>query len=116
MLSTTTYKQGDVVLVSFPFTDLTSAKKRPALVISPDRFNRENQDLILVAITSQLAEDEYGFPLADTDFAGGRLPKKSMIKLTKIFTIHSSLVHRKLCTLKPERLAEVLHRIQEFFS
>ena len=116
MPSTTTYKQGDVVLVSFPFTDLTSAKKRPALIISPDAFNRLNQDLILVGITSQLAGDEYGFLLDEADFVAGRLPKKSMVKVTKLFTIHSALVHKKLCALRPERLAEVLQQIREFFS
>lgn len=90
MPSTTTYKQGDVVLVSFPFTDLTSAKKRPALVLSPDVFNRLNEDLVLAAITSQITEDESGFLLGQNDFVGGELPRKSMIKLGKMFTIHSS--------------------------
>ena len=116
MPSTTTYKQGDVVLVSFPFTDLTSAKKRPALVISPDLFNRLNEDLILVAITSQVTAEESGFLLEHTDLVGGGLPRKSMIKLTKMFTIHSTLVQRKLCSLKPEKLAEVLQQIRKFFS
>ena len=60
MLSTTTYRQGDIVLVSFPFTDLTATKKRPALVISPNSINQQNQDLILAAITSQRTEDEHG--------------------------------------------------------
>ena len=116
MPSTTTYKQGDVVLVSFPFTDLASAKKRPALVISPDPFNRLKEDLILLAITSQLTGDEYGFRLDQNDFVGGRLPKKSMLKPTKMFTIHSTLVQKKLCALKPEKLAEILENIRKFFS
>lgn len=42
MPSTTTYRQGEVVLVSFPFTDLTSTKRRPAVVVSPDTFNARN--------------------------------------------------------------------------
>ena len=58
MLSTTPYKRGDIVLVPFPFTDLTSSKKRPALVISPDSFNSQQQDLVVVAITSQLTDSK----------------------------------------------------------
>jgi mRNA interferase MazF len=47
MPSTTGYKQGDVVLVSFPFTDLTSTKRRPAVVVSPDSFNARDEDVVL---------------------------------------------------------------------
>jgi len=53
MPSTTRYRRGDIVLVSFPFTDLSSSKRRPALVVSPDAFNQTMQDLVLAAITSQ---------------------------------------------------------------
>ena len=52
--STISYRRGDIVLVSFPFTDLELAKRRPALVVSPDIFNEFNEDLILLAVTSQL--------------------------------------------------------------
>ena len=47
------YKRGDVVLVRFPFTDLTTTKKRPALVISTDLYNQSQINLIIAAITSQ---------------------------------------------------------------
>ena len=100
MPSTTTYRRGDIVLVSFPFTDLTATKKRPALVISPDSLNQLSQDLILAAITSQLAEDEHGLLLQTGDFAEGNLPKKSMIRLTKIFTMHSLLIRKRIGALK----------------
>ena len=48
----TTYKQGDIVLIPFPFTDLSRAKKRPALVVSADWYNTSRQDFVLAAITS----------------------------------------------------------------
>ncbi len=57
MPPTTGYKRGDIVLVSFPFTDLSSSKRRPALVVSPDSFNDAGADLVLAAITSQVTED-----------------------------------------------------------
>ena len=57
MPSTTRYRRGDIVLVPFPFTDLSATKKRPALVVSPDKFNEHAQDVVLVAITSQPSDD-----------------------------------------------------------
>jgi mRNA interferase MazF len=84
----------------FPFTDLTSAKKRPALVISPDSFNAVTEDLVLAAITSQITEEPNTILLANADFAEGRLPKASMIKITKLFTIHSSLIVKRVCRVK----------------
>lgn len=45
MPSTTSYRQGDIVPVCFPFTDITSSKRRPVLIISPDSFNAAGGDL-----------------------------------------------------------------------
>jgi mRNA interferase MazF len=49
-----TLQRGDVVLVPFPFTDLTRQKARPAVVISSERVNATSADVILVAISSKL--------------------------------------------------------------
>jgi mRNA interferase MazF len=51
---TTSFSQGDVVLVPFPFTDLSAVTQRPALVLSPDRSNKLRPDLVVAAITSQI--------------------------------------------------------------
>lgn len=50
----TAFRRGEVVLVAFPFTDLTTAKMRPALVVSSDAFNSRSLDVIVAAITSQI--------------------------------------------------------------
>jgi mRNA interferase MazF len=75
MPSTTNYSRGDIVLVSFPFTDLTSTKRRPALVISPESFNQLNQDLILAAISSQTSTGPYPVRVGPNDCENGDLPK-----------------------------------------
>ena len=80
MPSTTRYRRGDIVLVPFPFTDLSSTKKRPALVVSPDKFNEHAQDVVLVAITSQPrvgvagGGDHRGAGLAVARLVSGRGP------------------------------------------
>ena len=47
------YHFGDVIVVPFPFTDQSSTKRRPAVVVSSDAYHRERPDIILMAITSQ---------------------------------------------------------------
>ena len=51
----TTYSFGDILLVPFPFTDQTSSKKRPAVIISSNNYNQQKLDLIIMAITSQIS-------------------------------------------------------------
>lgn len=115
MPSTTRYKRGDIVLVSFPFTDLSSSKRRPALVISPDVFNEHGADLVLAAITSQVP-DENTVVIDERDCVDGTLPKKSFVKPAKLFTVHSTLVLKRICALRHDRLDAVLHELRQFFS
>src|SRR5438034_599815 len=107
MPSTTRYKRGDIVLVPFPFTDLSSSKRRPALVVSPDDFNSQMQDLVVAAITSQLT-NERTVTIEPSDCIDGTLPGTSVVKLAKVFTIHSALVIKRICALRPEKLNVVL--------
>lgn len=115
MPSTTRYRRGDIVLVSFPFTDLSSSKRRPALVVSPDSFNEQGQDVVLVAITSQEPDDN-AVTIHERDCVDGELPKQSFVKLAKLFTVHSTLVLRKICALRGEKLDDVLRGLRGFFS
>ena len=63
------FVKGDIVVVPFPFSDLTHAKRRPALVLA----DLEGDDLILCQITSQQVRDKYAIDLADDDFETGSL-------------------------------------------
>ncbi|MEG4944347.1 type II toxin-antitoxin system PemK/MazF family toxin [Microcoleus sp. F4-D5] len=75
-----------MVLVPFPFTDQTTHKKRPAVVISCDVYNAEYPDRILMGITSQVSSSPKVCDVVITDWRGAGLLKASMIKpvITKI--------------------------------
>src|SRR6059036_4107242 len=105
MPSTISFSQGDVVLVPFPFTDLSATKQRPALVLSPERLNKTRPDLVVAAITSQVpaALDEDEILLSASELGAAGLPKPSIIKLGKIFTTHQGLIRKKLAILERQR-------------
>ena len=117
MPSTTSYKRGDVVLVPFPFTDLSSAKQRPALVVSADVLNSTRDDVLVAAITSQvpvkLAADEFMIPAGDLAACG--LPKASILKLTKLAALHRQLVIKRIGALPAVTLTQVLAQLRQMF-
>ena len=118
MKSGTGYSQGDLVLVPFPFTDLSSVKRRPAVVVSPTPFHRHQEDVVLVAVTSQIPQalSEFELPLTQKDMAIGTLPRQSVIRLTKLFTVHQRLVVKRVGRLRGEALERALKRLRTFFS
>ena len=93
-----TYDIGDVVLVPFPFTNLLSSKKRPAVVISQKTYQYKRPEIILMAITSQIKIPlGYGeCVLSEWQQAG--LPKLSMLK-PLIATIDQKNILKKLGAL-----------------
>ena len=102
-----TFVKGDVVVLPFPFSDLSSAKKRPALVISVF----EGHDLLLCQITSQIGLDSYSVKLSDSDFKSGNLNLPSFIRGNKLFTADKSLIQYKIGSLKDKKLEEVVDSI-----
>jgi mRNA interferase MazF len=88
------YQQGDIVVVDFPFSDVSQTKKRPAIVLSNQLINQTG-DYILVMITSQVRYDGFSLPLLPTDFVGTPLPLASFVRVHKVFLLNESLIQRK---------------------
>ena len=82
------FVKGDVVVVPFPFSDLTRSKRRPALVIA----ELEADDLILCQITSREIRDNYAILLEESDFESGIIKQKSNIRPNRIFTADRHIV------------------------
>ncbi len=94
----TLYKRGDVVLVPFPFTDLTTTKQRPALIISSNAYNERHADVIVVAITSRppRTTSEDVIILSQEEIKTGGLLKASNIIVGKIVTLDQRIIRRKI--------------------
>jgi mRNA interferase MazF len=89
------YSQREIVLVPFPFSDLSTTKKRPVLIISNDIYNSKNDDVVVCVITSKKHKDNYSVVIKDEDLEYGYLPEESTIKYHKLFTINKSKILKK---------------------
>lgn len=92
------YEFGDIVLVPFPFTDQSTTKQRPAVVVSSVRYHVERPDLILMAITSQQRESPLVGELTVRGWQAAGLLKLSAIKPI-LTTIEKRLVRKRLGNL-----------------
>lgn len=106
------FVKGDVVVVPFPFSDLTRAKRRPALVIA----ELEGDDLILCQITSHRIRDRYAVSIEENDFETGTLMQKSNVRPNRIFTADRHIVLYRIGHLRPDKISEVIERIVDILQ
>lgn len=85
-------EQGDILLVPIPFTDLSSQKRRPVIVVSNNSYNRKTNDIVVVAMTSNPVEAEYSFVITSNDLEKGSLNHPGKVRADKIYTISTSIV------------------------
>ena len=74
--------KGDIVVIPFPYSDLSNSKKRPSLVLA----DLKGDDIILCQITSQFVKDGYAIALVNSDFVTGSLKQPSNIRPNRLFT------------------------------
>ncbi|MDO8460687.1 MAG: type II toxin-antitoxin system PemK/MazF family toxin [Nanoarchaeota archaeon] len=99
-------KKFDIALVNFPFSDLTKTKKRPALVIS----SLEGENTLFCQITTKRRSiQKYEISLLKESCAGDIL-FDSFIYLDMIFTLHKSLVYRKLGEVKNLKVKDIINQ------
>jgi mRNA interferase MazF len=105
--------KGDIVVVPFPFSDLSSTKRRPAYVAC----NQEDNDVILCQITSQAVRDKKSIKITNSNFLTGSLPQpKSNIRPNKIFTAEQSLITKTVGHLDEASIVKVTNKIVEIFE
>lgn len=105
------YKQRDMVLIPFPYSDLSSATQRPALIISNRKMDKM-QDVICCLVTRN--PNINCILIRKGCFENGKLPFKSWIKPYRIFTVHKKIIKKKLCTISNSFYTEVLKEINSY--
>jgi mRNA interferase MazF len=85
------YSRGEIVWVKFPFSDASTNKLRPALIISNNLVNRTG-DYLMMQVTSKLRNDNLSLLLKNEDFNGTPLLKQSELRIHKIFIINEFLI------------------------
>lgn len=102
------YNQREIILVPFPYSDLSSSKRRPVLVISNNNYNKNYPDILVIVITSNLFKDDYSVELQNNDLDVGVLPEQSIIKCHKLFTIDQSRVLKRFSIVSVAKFDEVI--------
>jgi len=106
------FVKGDIVVVPFPFSDLSSSKKRPALVVT----GAVGEDILLAQITSQINLNNLSIKIMDTDFKNGSLPTKSYIKINRLFSADTKTIKYKVCQLKKHKINHVEEKLINFIK
>lgn len=106
------FVKGDVVVAPFPFSDLSTSKKRPAVVVAA----LTGDDVVLCQITSKTITDNYAISVRDADFTSGGLRQPSNIRPNRLFTAEGKIILYRAGVLSTQKMQEVVTKIIEIVS
>jgi mRNA interferase MazF len=101
------FVRGNVVVIPFPFSDLSGNKRRPAFVVA----NVTGDDLIVCQITSRHQYDSFAVPVTAVDFTSGALPVDRFIRPNKLFTACKRIIHSTAGRLSGAKTAKALSAV-----
>ena len=107
------YDQGDIVLIPFPYSDLSASEQRPALIISNHLINK-TEDRICCLVTRNFRKEDLS--IKREDFKSGALPFNSFVRPHRIFTIHHAIIKKKLCTINDRFHNKVIAKLNEYIT
>lgn len=108
--------QGDIVLIPIPFTDLSSQKRRPVIVISNDSYNRTAPDMVVVAMTSNPTLTTYSFTITSSDLTRGSLNRPGTVRVDKLYTLEQTLIIKIFGRVGTPTLNRIRTIVQELIA
>ncbi len=109
-----TYDPWDIVLLPFPFTNLSASKKRPAVVISPKLYNSE-QDVVVLFLTSKINVSSKVGDYKLKHWQSSNLPKPSMVRM-KFATIDKDFILKKIGGIERSDIAKITSEMRDFLE
>lgn len=106
------FVKGDIVVIPFPFSDLSGAKRRPALVLA----DLLGDDIILCQITSQQTKDKYAISINDKDYVSNKLTVLSNIRPNRIFTADKNIIIKKVASINESAFKIAMKKLFEILS
>ena len=105
-------ERGDLLLVPFPFTDLSATKRRPVLALTaPDSYG----DFIALPVTSR-PQTEHALPIAAADLVSGALPAASWVRTNRIVTLNVSLVVKTVGRVTERTTAAAVQQVYAYIG
>ncbi len=108
--------QRDLVLLSYPFSDLRAGKVRPAIVISNDSYNKEFEDMVVVPLTTNLSHRKHAITLTNAELEEGHLIKESKVKVDRILSLKQIMVRKVIGKVKKQVLGEIISALLEIMK
>ena len=103
---------GSVFLINFPFADLKTYKKRPAVIVAHGSLNT----VILCQITSRRLPGVNAVQLESSDFYNGGLPVTSYVRTDKLFTVDNLIAQNLLGELKIDKIRDIRNQVGRIFK
>ena len=108
------YKQRDIMLVPFPFSDLSGQKVRPVLILSNDAYNQQSADVVVCGLTTNLSPAPYSIIIEVTDVEQpGTLRHRSKIKADTIASLEQTILIKQIARLKLPVFKQVIAEIED---
>ena len=106
------YEQREIVIIPFPYSDLTATKQRPALIISNEKLNL-SEDRICCLITSNTPQEGI---LLNQSIEDGNLPFKSWVKPHRLFTVSENVIRKKVGTISSALHQKIIHELGTYIG
>jgi len=110
------YKQGEIVLIPVPFSNLSSSKKRPVMILSNNQYNTSTDDVIVMAVTSNVRGMSSEILFDTSDMTHGKIPKPSCIRSDKVYTLSKEIIVKKYGEISEVKVIEAKNKLFELLS